>query len=116
MAKNLTKSVTKKVAKKISKIPLKKLRKKSHKISARKADQKQTPRKIDETLLNLPHSSLIRINKSLKKLENMSSDLAEKNGLAGILGRAILLRASAIRESLNAPKKAKSPHKKSKAK
>lgn len=99
----------------MKKRPLRPARKKGKKpivrkktVLKKKTSRRQNQSKIDEKLLNLPHSSLSRINKSLERLENFSSGLAERNGLTGILGRAVLLRASAIRESLNSTKKKKS--------
>ncbi len=70
--------------------------------------------KIDESLLNLPHSSISRISKSLEKIEHFSSDLAEKSGITGLLGRAVLLRAKNIRLSLNSSGKVSKPAKNSK--
>jgi hypothetical protein len=61
-------------------------------------------KKIDENLLNLPHSSLVKISDSITKI---SSDMAEMSGLAGIIGRAVLERAKLMRESLNVEVKPK---------
>jgi hypothetical protein len=55
-------------------------------------------KRIDENLLNLPHSSLVKISDSITKI---SSDMAGMSGLAGIIGRAVLERAKLMRESLN---------------
>ena len=70
----------------------------------KKPASRQNQSQLDAKLLNLPHSSLGRINQSLRKLEDFSSDLADRSGLTGILGRAVLLRASAIRASLSSGK------------
>ena len=65
-----------------------------------KARTIKKPVKIDQRLLDLQHSSLKRISQSLEKIENFSADLAEKSGVTGMLGRAVLMRAKMIRESL----------------
>ncbi len=82
---------------------MRKKTKRSRSPSAKKI--KKTSSKIDQRLLDLPHSSLRRISKSLEKIVSFSSDLAEKSGIAGVLGRAVLLRAKVIRMSLRTQKK-----------
>ena len=79
----------------------KKFKKRTSKRVSTKKIQVKKNLKIDESLLSLPHSSITRISKSLEKIENFSSDLAEKSGITGLLGRAVLLRAKNIRLSLN---------------
>ncbi len=68
---------------------------KAKKITPSKAKSKvRFLKKIDEKLLNLPHSSLQKFSDSLSKISN---DMA---GIAGVVGRAVLERAKNIRESL----------------
>ena len=95
----------------MKKRPVKAAQKTGKKPSARKKPpvqkkpaNRQNQSQLDTKLLNLPHSSLGRINQSLRKLEDFSSVLADRSGLTAILGRAILLRASAIRASLSSGK------------
>ena len=82
------------------------------KIVPKRKPDKKISTQIDERLLDLPHSSLSKISKSLEKIENFSSDLAERSGITGILGRAVLFRAKAIRMSLNTKKSPKKSPKK----
>ncbi len=63
--------------------------------------------KIDERLLELPNSSFSSLSKSFEKIKSFSNDLAEKSGITALLGRAVLLRAKTIRQSLDKEKPAK---------
>ena len=97
-AKKITRKSATKVAKKFS------LKKAPNSL---KKPSRKSSTKIEQRLLELPHSSISRISKSLEKIENFSSDLAEKSGITGVLGRAVLLRAKAIRLSLDTKKSLK---------